>query len=179
MRKKLSIGSVFGLTSKTKIKAFVMSVAGSLVADKATTWQAHSATAAAGVWRVLGWCWDDAVLPSTARLFKGSSAVVLKGGDWLVHERRVARLLGQRQGLTTDDNRCGRLRGISLEGLWISSSVLLCSDAPWRVHRRGRSLVSDEPPFWRHAQPSVAAFSAAWPLCWWSPLAITLATFVT
>ena len=38
----------------------------------------------------------------------------------LTGERRVARLLGQRQGLTTDDDRCGRLTGISLEGLFLN-----------------------------------------------------------
>ena len=92
----------------------------------------------------------------------------------LIGQRRVARLLGQRQGLTTDDDRNGSLTGISLGGLWISSSVLLYHDAPWIVHRRGRSWVSDEHPFSRHAQPSVAAFSAAWPRCWWSPFAVTL-----
>ena len=61
---------------KRRLRALSKSGAGSLVAG----WQGQSrdrrtATAAAGVWRVWSWCWDDAVLPSTALLFKGSSAV--------------------------------------------------------------------------------------------------------
>ena len=116
----------------------------------------------------LGWCWDDAV-PSSSNCasLQGQLCGCSQRTDWWTACRQVswsaARADHWRWSMWQDDRDFFR-----------RSLNLLCRDAPWKVHRRGRSWVSDEPPFWRHAQPRVAAFSAVWPRCRRSPLAVTL-----